>query len=400
MLSELGTPLEDEVAFSRRIGTQTGGLSVSYTVTSLPSQPDEVSARLLLRGKSLSSKAGELFAITSDMLGSTQLANQRRAVEMLRDAISQTESSVISSGSAYASARIASQFTLQGYLSEQMGGLSQLHTLRALLAEAEGAHTWPALLARLEGIRAAVLTRDSALVNLTSDAPSLAAAQHHAAEFVQRLPAAAAPLQPWARTGAAPLAAVEGLQVPTQVQYVAKGCPVYAAGEAPHGSSAVVARYLGNSYLWENVRVLGGAYGCSLGFDRFTGMATYSSYRDPNLTQTLDNYDGTAAFLRGSDLSEAELTKAVVGQVGEMDAPFSADQKGYTSMVRHLLGITDSDRQLYRDQVLATSRADFVSFAERLDRVRTEGHVCVVGSEAAFAEAAPQLPGLAVERVL
>ena len=113
-------------------------------------------------------------------------------------------------------------------------------------------------------------------------------------------------------------------------------------------------------------------------------MALYSSYRDPNLAVTLATYDAAPAALR-APLPPAEMTKAVVSAVGEMDAPQTADQKGFTSMARHLLGVTEAERQTWRDQVLATSHADFCDFADRLDAVRADGAICVVGSEEAFA---------------
>ena len=76
-------------------------------------------------------------------------------------------------------------------------------------------------------------------------------------------------------------------QVPTQVNYVAKGCPIYDEGEAVPGSSSVITKYLRTAYLWDRVRVQGGAYGCALSFSRLSGMASYSSYRDPNVVSTL-----------------------------------------------------------------------------------------------------------------
>jgi hypothetical protein len=83
------------------------------------------------------------------------------------------------------------------------------------------------------------------------------------------------------------------------------------------------------------VRVQGGAYGCSLGFGRTSGLALYSSYRDPNIVDTLAAYDRTAAFLREKPIGPAELSKAIIGAIGDLDSPSSVDSKGYTSMLRY-----------------------------------------------------------------
>ena len=108
---------------------------------------------------------------------------------------------------------------------------------------------------------------------------------------------------------------------PLQVNYVAKGAPIYAPGESARGSSAVVSRWVGTSHLWDAVRVTGGAYGCSLGLDRFSGVATFTSYRDPSLQATLAAYDATATVVRGAAIDEAELSQAIIGTIGDLDAP-------------------------------------------------------------------------------
>jgi len=158
------------------------------------------------------------------------------------------------------------------------------------------------------------------------------------------------------------------------------------------GQASVVSRYLRTAYLWDAVRVQGGAYGCSLAFSRTSGVATYSSYRDPNLEATLKAYDATSTFLRGQPISEAELTKAIIGAIGDLDSPMGVEAKGYTSMLRHVLGVTEADRQRWRDEVLATTATDFAAFADRLDTVAASGSVAVVASQEKLVAANEALP--------
>jgi len=414
MLSELGTATCDETAFSRRIGAQTGGLRTSYLTARKPFESggasataaggarataavgssEEAVAYLMLRGKSVTAKSGALFDLAAEMLTSTDLDRPDRAIEMLREARVRIEASVVSSGNSYASSAIGARFSLASHVDDLLGGLPQLATVKEVLATAES--DWPTLHARLERMRKALLTTDGAIVNLSADPPSMAAATALVPSLLARLPAAsdAAPVQAWQRPGAESAAAptYTGLQLNTQVNYVAKGCPIYAPGEVVPGSSSVITRYLRTAYLWDKVRVQGGAYGCSLGFSRTNGVATYSSYRDPNVASSLTAYDATPAFLREHTISDAELSKAIIGAIGDLDSPMSIDSKGYTSMFRHLLGISETDRQRWRDEVLATTATDFAAFAERLDTVAAEGSAAVVASEKALAEANELLP--------
>ena len=88
---------------------------------------------------------------------------------------------------------------------------------------------------------------------------------------------------------------------------MAKGGDLRAAGGEPNGAAAVIQHYLNTTWLWNKVRVQGGAYGGSCALDRHAGLFTFTSYRDPNLLETLDVYDRTGAFLRETEVSEAEL---------------------------------------------------------------------------------------------
>ena len=162
-----------------------------------------------------------------------------------------------------------------------------------------------------------------------------------------------------------------------------------------------LSKYLRTSWLWEKVRVQGGAYGGFCVFDHRSGGFTFLSYRDPNLLATLDIYDQTAAFLRESELSQDELTKSIIGAIGEVDQYQLPDAKGYSSMLRYLVGDTDEIRQRMREEILATSAADFQAFADALEQVVDRGLVVVLGSQSAIEAANAERAGwLDVSKVL
>ena len=182
----------------------------------------------------------------------------------------------------------------------------------------------------------------------------------------------------------------EGLTVPARVNFVAKGANLYELGYKYDGSAAVITNHLRGTWIWERVRVQGGAYGGFCVFDLRSGVWSYVSYRDPNLLNTLDVYDRTGGFVRNLELTDGELTKSIIGTIGAIDTYLLPDAKGYTSMVRYLVGDTDALRQLRRDQVLDTTAADFHVMAPILDRVRDAGRVVVVGPPEALRTASEQ----------
>ena len=141
------------------------------------------------------------------------------------------------------------------------------------------------------------------------------------------------------------------------------------------------------------MRVKGGAYGVFCSFDRLSGMLTFLSYRDPNILNTINAFDETGQFLRNPDISNDELTKSIIGTIGNIDSYMLPDAKGYISMLRNLSGESDEDRQKIRDEILSTGKEDFNAFAEFLEIAREKGIVKVVGSDAAIAEAMKDRPG-------
>jgi len=156
----------------------------------------------------------------------------------------------------------------------------------------------------------------------------------------------------------------------------------------------VIKNYLGMTWLWEKIRMQGGAYGAFSMFDAQSGIFSFVSYRDPNLLQSLDTFDATSKYLHNLDLSGAELTKAIIGAVGELDAYLLPDAKGWTSMARYLIGYTDAARQQFRDQVLGTTLQDFKAFGQVLAQVAEKGQVVVLGSADAIGKANAERAGL------
>mmetsp|Transcript_660 Transcript_660/g.928 ORF Transcript_660/g.928 Transcript_660/m.928 type:complete len:177 (+) Transcript_660:2736-3266(+) len=158
-------------------------------------------------------------------------------------------------------------------------------------------------------------------------------------------------------------------------------------GEIVPGSHQVVSRYLRNGYLWDNVRVMGGAYGGFCIFDPFNGMFSFVSYRDPNISKTISIYDKCADYLTSLNIPKEELELSIIGAVGDMDSPQSSDQKGFTSLKRHLIGMSDEDRQRIRNEILSTNTQDFLSFGNRLQEFNKHSRCAVIGSQNSLSEA-------------
>jgi Zn-dependent M16 (insulinase) family peptidase len=179
----------------------------------------------------------------------------------------------------------------------------------------------------------------------------------------------------------------EGFVVPTQVSYVGKSGLLFKEGEQSSGSSQVVSKFLRTGYLWDHVRVMGGAYGGFCTFSPYSGFFSFLSYRDPNLLKTLDIYDaaGDAVIAAAEQMRNDPdiLSQTIIGTIGEMDGSLGPDQKGFTSLQRWLVNESPAYRQEFRNQILDTKPEDFDAFGERLKKIK-DPSVAVVSSQSAF----------------
>lgn len=381
-LTETGTAKHDFVALSERIGRATGGISVSPWVSAMRGR-SESAARLMVRGKAVPDKAGELVDILRDVLLEPRLDDRERMLQMVLEEKAGAESSLAPAGSLVTGRRLRAQFSEDAWASEQMSGLTRLFGLRALVERIE--RDWASVAADLAAMRRDLVTRAGLVANVTADARTLAAFMPRLDALVAALPAAPERrAEAWSWRGPA---RNEAFTMPAKVNYVAKGVDIRALGFEPKGSALVVQTFLGTTWLWDKVRVQGGAYGGSCRLDRLSGVFAFGSYRDPNLMGTLDVYDRTAEHLRTVALDEQQIVRNIIGTIGGLDAHLLPDAKGLTSLYWHLNGDDEAARQRMREEVLGTRVADFRAFADALDAVAREGRVVVLGSESAIAEA-------------
>jgi presequence protease len=394
-LLEMGAGDLDFVQLSQRIGRSTGGLWHS-TFTSVIRGSQQGAAWMFLRGKATLDKAEELLAIIRDVLIDVRLDNQERFRQIVLEEKASQEARLVPGGHGIVNTRLRANFNEADWAAEQIGGVSYLFFLRKLAQQVDA--DWPGVLATLEQIRQALVNRRAMLANVTTDAATWARFSPRLGTFLGALPSAAPAHERWVCEQGARF---EGLTIPAQVNYVGKGADLYKLGYKPNGAAAVISKYLRTTWLWEKIRVQGGAYGGFSAFDQRSGGLTFLSYRDPNLLKTLDVYDQTSTFLRQVELSDLELTRGIIGTISEVDSYQLPDAKGYTSMLRYLAGDTDEIRQRIREEILGATIADFRAFADALDQVADRGLVVVLGSQAAIEAANAEKGGwLDVSKVL
>ncbi len=171
----------------------------------------------------------------------------------------------------------------------------------------------------------------------------------------------------------------EGFKTSSQIQYVARAGSFARAGLPYTGALLVLRTIMGYDYLWNNIRVQGGAYGCMNRYSR-TGNSYMVSYRDPNLENTNRVFEESAAYTENFDASPRDMTKYIIGTVSGMDTPLNPSAKGYRSMGAWMTGLTFEQVQKERDEVLACGCEEIRALAPYLRAVFSRNNLCVIGN--------------------
>ena len=413
-LLEMGTQAEDLVRLSQRIGRTTGGIrpdlliaptvqDTRYEIRDTSEERSELVSRisnfvsyLVLRGKATTAQAPELLAILRDVLLTGRLDDRERFRQIVLEAKAGAEAGLAPAGHQVTNTRLRAHLHPAYRVEEAVDGVEQLLFLRRLAERIES--DWPGVLAELEEARR-LLVGGGLIANVTLDEANYRAFAPQLDAFLSEVNIGAQGSRGAGAQGRAlsPLPRHEGLAFPAQVNYVGKGANLYDLGYTLHGSIAAINNLLRTGYLLQKIRIQGGAYGAFATFSMAAGAFTYLSYRDPNLANTLAVYDATADYLRGLELDDDEITRAIIGAIGAIDAYQLPDAKGYTSLTRHLTGETDARLQQFRDELLGATLADFHALAGVLARVNEVGDVVVLGSGEALEKAGV---GLEITKVM
>ncbi|GKV22491.1 hypothetical protein SLEP1_g32359 [Rubroshorea leprosula] len=374
-LLEMGTKDLTFVQLNQLIGRKTGGISV-YPFTSSMRGKENPCSQIIVRGKSMAGNAEDLFNLMNCVLQEVQFTDQQRFKQFVSQSKARMENRLRGSGHGIAAARMDAKLNVAGWISEQMGGISYLEFLQALEEKVD--NNWNEISSSLEEIRKSLLSRKGCLVNMTGDGKTLANTEKFISKFLDLLPSHS-PVETAIWNALLPSNS-EAIVIPTQVNYVGRAANLYDTGYQLDGSAYVISKHISNTWLWDRVRVSGGAYGGFCDFDTHSGVFSFLSYRDPNLLKTLDVYNATGDFLRELEMDDDTLTKAIIGTIGDVDAYQLPDAKGYSSLLRYLLGITEEERQRRREEILSTSLKDFKEFADVIDAVKGKGVSVAVAS--------------------
>ncbi|GAA0776830.1 insulinase family protein [Clostridium subterminale] len=173
---------------------------------------------------------------------------------------------------------------------------------------------------------------------------------------------------------------IEAIITASNVQYVVKGFNFADLGYEYSGKMRVLLNIVDNEYLYPRVRLQGGAYGCYSDMNKDGNLAIFS-YRDPNLTRTIDIYNEAYKFLEKVDFTKEDMEKFIIGSVGQLYKPLTPDRKGEKAVADYICNVTQEDIQRERDELLSTTNQDIRNYAAMIKVGMSENYCCTVGNE-------------------
>ena len=359
---------------SNEVDINTGGVFPDFNVYADFKDDEAYQAYFQVKGKALVNKFDVLFALAKEMMFNAKYDDYKRMREILAEIKSRLQSKILSSGHTVAMGECMSQMKERLKFTDLTSGIAYYKFICDIYENFEDRKEIMA--EKLENICKTIFTKQGMLISLTVDGSEYEGIAGELAGFIETVPDV--PIERVKRNFA--LNKVKkGYKTASQVNYVARCGAFSKQGYEYDASLKVLKSILGYDYLWNNVRVMGGAYGCMNGFAH-GGTGFLLSYRDPNCRATNEVYEGVVDYIRNFSASEREMTKYVIGTISDMDVPLTPSTKGIRSFSAYISGETEADFKADREKVLDTTEEDIRGLADLVKAVLEDDYLCVIGS--------------------
>ncbi|MDH6369933.1 Zn-dependent M16 (insulinase) family peptidase [Paenibacillus sp. PastF-3] len=323
--------------------------------------------------KVMAGHIGESLDLLREILYTSALDNLTKLQEIVRREASQMESILNQRGNEIAASRLMSYFSDMGAYQEQQGGVTYYRFIRELAEtfDQQGAQVADIL----KDICGDLFNKNNLIISVTGTPDLYEEFVANAAKLgIQDRPVVNRP-----KITAQGHADNEGFMSSSQVQYVVKGYDFTKLGFTYSGKMQVLKKIMSLTYLWNAVRVKGGAYGGNLVLRR-DGMMMFTSYRDPNLQETLEVYDQAYRFVEGYEADSDEMTKAIIGTLSMLDQPLSPSAQGRRADRHYFEQVMEAEMQQERDEILSTTPEDIRQYTDLLKAVTEQNYFTVVGN--------------------
>ena len=363
------------------INENSGGIRPGISTYYNAKDVNDFHTRFEFNAKVFEDRLSFAFKMIREILMTSKLSDEKRLKEIIGMLKSRMQEQLLSSGHQTAALRASAHISRSARLSDMLSGIEFYRYVEKLDKDFEKEKD--DLINGMQSCMNKIFRRENLFADYTESDPFLSDIRPLVAELGDRLYA-----DPYeeGKLDLTPVKVKEGYKTAAKVQYVASAGNFIQEGLPYTGALRVLKVILGYNYLWNNVRVKGGAYGCMSSFSR-TGNAFFTSYRDPNLKKTLEVYKDASDYIRNFAPDERDMTKYIIGAIASLDTPLSPAMEGARAMSIYLSGDTYAFFQKERDEVLNCTPEDIRKLSEYVRFITQDDNICVVGGEVQIEEA-------------
>ena len=381
VLGKLNTDEYSYADLAKYTDMYTGGISFQMEALSKHSDCNDYTVKFSLAAKCLTAKLPELFKILKAMTLHTRFEDRNRLKELIGQVKTDWDNTFFAKGQTVAAVRLASYFSAKARVTEQ-DYYSYYQFVKRLAEQFD--READKVIANLKKLLTVFFNKGQYLLSYSCDEADRGEVRRLALDFIAALPAGSeaggkeATIIPQPERN-------EAIITPGKVQYVLAGGDYHKHGFQYNGSMLVLSTMLRYEYLWTKIRVQGGAYGANAVFDR-NGVMYFSTYRDPQLKNSLEAFRTLPDWIDSLELTEWEMTKYVIGTMSGVDVPLTNSLKVSRAALQELLAVSDADRQKTRNEILDVTPADIKALSKMIRDVLADNYICVVGGQKAIEE--------------
>ncbi|MBS5957409.1 MAG: insulinase family protein [Clostridiales bacterium] len=350
---------------------------VGFSVTSYPDLKNQGQFKgyFMASARVMYDKLDFGFSILAEILTRSVLDDEKRMGEVISETRSRARMKLEGACHSAAVARATSYFSAASSYNDMTGGIGYYEFLEQL--EKDFAKDKQAVIARLKAVIKKLFNTGNMLVSYTADEEGYKLLPEAMKQLTSVLPEGDGTCYPFDYQSGN---RNEGFATASQVNYVARCGSFLDSGLTYTGALKILKVILSYDYLWINIRVKGGAYGCMSGFGR-SGEGYFASYRDPNLKETNQIYEGVVDYLEKFQVEDRDMTKYVIGTVSDMDVPYPPSTKGNRGLSAYLSGVDQEMMKREREEVLNATQEDIRKLAPIVKAVLSTNSLCVIGNE-------------------
>lgn len=332
--------------------------------------------------KVLEKNLDKALELMEQMLLTSDFTDTKRLGEIVAQIKARLQANLSSSGHLVAAMRSMSSFSRYAFYQDELKGIAFYRSICRI--EKELSESPKSVSDKLAAIAKKLFARNRMLISFTGNSEAYGNAKLSLEKVIagfDKMSAVGNQAEVHFNT------AKEAFIDASQIQYVAKTGDFICEGYEYTGALRLLRIILSYDYLWINVRVKGGAYGCMNTFLR-SGESYFVSYRDPNLSDTLDVYDRIPEYIKSFSPDERDMTKYIIGTFSALDTPMNPEAKGSRSLSAYLEGITYEQIQKERNEILNAQPEDIRRLADLVEAVLKKDSICVIGNENMIKESA------------